>query len=66
MRWMVKLGRVDIAVEVYQLSFFLSIPRRGHMVSDLHIISYLRIKHNYLLVLDPSYADINLSEFKSD
>ena len=36
------------------------------MVSALHIIYYLRIMHNSLLVLDPSYADITLSEFKSD
>ena len=36
------------------------------MVSSLHIMSYLRIRNNSCLVLDPSYADINLSEFKSD
>ena len=36
------------------------------MVSALHIMSSVIITHNYCLVLDPSYADINLSEFKSD
>ena len=66
MRWMVKLGRVDIAVEVSQLSSFLDIPSKGHMVLALHIMSYLIIKHNPCLVLDPSYSDINLSEVKSD
>ena len=66
MSWMVKLGRVDIAVEMYQLSSLLAVPRKGHMLSALHIIYYLRIRQNSFLVLDPSYADINLSEFNSD
>ena len=66
MRWVVKLGSIDIFVEVSQISFFLAVPRKGHMVSALHIISYLRSKHNSCLALDPSYAHINLSEFKSD
>ena len=63
---MVELGLVDIAVEVSQLSLFLSMPHKGYVVSALHIMSYLRINNNSRLVLDPSYADINISEFKSD
>ena len=63
---MVKLGHVDIAVEVSHLSSFFDIPRKGNMAPALHIMSYLRISHNYCLVLDLSYANINLSEFKSD
>ena len=39
MSWMVELGRVDISVELYQISSFLAIPRKGHMLSDLHIMS---------------------------
>ena len=66
MRWMVELGRFDIDVEVLQLSFFLAMTLKVHMVSAFHIMSYLRIRHNYRLFLDPSYADINLSEFKSE
>ena len=63
MRWMVELGRVDIAVEVSLLSSFLAMPRRGHMVAALHIMSYLRIKHNSRLVLDPSYPNIDYASF---
>ena len=63
---MVELGRVEIAVEISQLSSFLAMPRRGHMVSALHVMSYLKIKHNSRLVLDPTYPDITHSEFKSD
>ena len=65
MRWMVKLGHVDIAVKVSQISSLLSIAHKGYMLSYLHIMSYLRIKHNCFLVFDKSYADINLSGFKS-
>ena len=65
MRWMVKLGRFKIAVEVSHILSFLTITYKGHMVSVLHIMYYLRIKYNSRLVLDPSYADINLSEVKS-
>ena len=66
MRQMSELGRVDITVEVSHLSSFLAMKCKGNMVSALHIIYYLRIKQNYFLVLDPSYANINLSEFLSE
>ena len=64
MRWMVELGRVDIAVEVSQVSSFLSMPREGRMEAALHIMSYLKHKHNSRLVLDPSYAVIDYGKFK--
>ena len=66
MRWMVELGRIDIAVEVSQLSYFLAMPRKGRLLSALQSMSYLKIKHNYRLVLDPSYPGIDISEFKSN
>ena len=66
MRWMVDLGKIDIAVEVSQLSSFLAMPRQGHLVNALHIMSYLKIKQNSMLVLDPSYPGIDMSEFKSN
>ena len=63
MRWMVELGRVDIGVEVSQLSSFLTYPRKGHMEAALHIMSYLRVKHNSCLVFDPSYTGIDYAKF---
>ena len=35
MRWMVELGRIDIAVEVSQISSFLEMPRQGNLVNTL-------------------------------
>ena len=46
MRWMVEIGRIDIATEVSQLSSFLAMPREGHLAAACHIMSYLRCKHN--------------------
>ena len=66
MRWMVELGRIDIDVEVSQISSLLAMPRQGHLVNELHIMSYLKINHNSRLVLDTSYPGIDMSEFKSN
>ena len=41
-------------------------PRQGKLVNELHIMSYLKIKHNSRLVLDPSYPGIEISDFKSN
>ena len=66
LRWMVEIGQIDITTEVSQLSSFLAMPRRGHFVNALHIMSFLKIKHNSMLILDPTYPEVNLDEFKTD
>ena len=55
MRWMVELGRIDIATEVSLLSSHLAFPREGHLETALHIMSYLSQKHNTRLISDPTY-----------
>lgn len=63
LRWMVELGRVDIATEVSMLSSYLAYPRDGHLEAAIHLMGYLRLKHNTRLVFDPTYPDINLDSF---
>ena len=63
---MVELGRIYIAIEVSQISYFLAMTRQGHLVNALHMMSYSKIKHNSMLVLDPSYPRIDMSKFKSN
>jgi hypothetical protein len=46
MRWMVELGCIDIATEVAMLSSYLACPRKGHLENALHVMGYLRLKHN--------------------
>ena len=63
MRWMVEIGRVDIAVEVSMLSSYLTLPREGHLEAALHIMGYLKQKHNSRLIFDPTYPLIDESDF---
>ena len=35
-------------------------------MNALHIMSYLRLKHNSMLVLNTSYPSVNQDEFKSE
>ena len=63
MRWMVEQGRVDIATEVSLLSSFLAYPREGHLETALHIMGYLKNKHNTRLVFDPTYPNIDMGDF---
>jgi hypothetical protein len=63
MRWMVELGRIDIATEVSLLSSHLAFPREGHLETARHIMSYLSQKHNTRLIFDPTYPKIDMGQF---
>ena len=63
MQWMVELGHVDITTEVSMLSLYLAFPCEGHLEAALHIMGYLRLKHNTRLIFDPIYPDIVASKF---
>ena len=63
MRWMIEIGRLDIATEVSLLSTHLAYPREGHLIAAIHIMAYLKQKHNTRLVFDPTIPDINLNNF---
>ena len=63
MRWMIEIGRVDIATEVSMLSSFLSMPRVGHLEAAINIMRYLRLHHNFQLLLDPTYPVLYHSYF---
>ena len=63
MRWMMEIGRIDIATEVSILSSYLAFPPEGHLETALHIMGYLQQKHNTELVFDPTYPKIIYSDF---
>ena len=63
MRWSVELRRVDIAIEVSPLLSYLAYPHVGHIETALHIMGYLKNKHNTRLVFDLTYPDINKQDF---
>ena len=41
-------------------------PRMGHLDAALHVVSYLKRKHNARMVYDPSYPKISMSDFKTN
>jgi hypothetical protein len=62
--WMVELGRVDIATEISLFSSNLvAYPREGHLDAALHLMGYLKQKHNSRLIFDPTYPDTDMSSF---
>jgi hypothetical protein len=63
MRWMVETGRVDIATEISLLSSHLAYPRAGHLEVALHVMGYLKQKHNTRLVFDLTYPTIDMDSF---
>ena len=58
---MVELGRVDITTEVSLLSSHLALPREGHLLTALHVMGYLCLKHNLRLIFDLTYPIIDES-----
>ena len=55
LRWIIELGRVDIAHEVSSLSKFLVKPRMGHIYRALHIFKYMETHIENQLSFDPLY-----------
>jgi hypothetical protein len=65
MRWMCKIGRINIAIEALLLSLHLAYPREGHLDAALHVMGYLRLsKYNSQLISDPTYPLIDDSTFQ--
>ena len=53
LRWIVELGRIDIAYEVSVLSSYLAFPRTGHLNQALHMFKHLEIHNTSELTFDP-------------
>jgi hypothetical protein len=63
MGWMIELGHVDIATEISFLSSHLAYPCVGHLEVALHVVGYLKQKHNTRLVFDRTYLTIDMDSF---
>ena len=60
LRWAIELGRIDIFVELSQLSQHLALPRRGHLEAIYHIFAYLKKHENGArIVFDPKTPQID-------
>ena len=67
-RWVIELDRLDIFVEVSQLSQHHGLPRRfGHLNALYHIFAYLKKHENgERIVFDPKLPDIDERVFNSN
>jgi hypothetical protein len=55
LRWAIDLGRLDIFVEVSQLSRHQTLPRRGHL--EAHIFAYLKKHENGARIKSINYGN---------
>ena len=62
-RWCIEIRRIDICTKVSLLSAYLAAPREGHLEAALHVMSYLRGKHNSRLTFYPSYTNADIKNF---
>ena len=61
LRWLVELGRIDVAFETAVLSSYLASPRTGHLQQALHIIKYLDTHNTNELTFDPEQYHLSPS-----
>jgi hypothetical protein len=59
LRWLVEMGRIDLAHGVSLLSSYLSAPRIGHFKAALHVLSYIKTSVGYGLLLSPEEPDLS-------
>ena len=66
MPWMVEIGRIDIAIEVYMMSYHNAYPREGDFETVLHMMGYLKGRHSSSLAMDPNYPTVNEDSLKAE
>ena len=64
LRWMIKLGRLDIIAKESLLSSYVELPREGHLEAAVHIMTHIGQRFNFRLVYDLLYPEIDHSAFK--
>ena len=63
LRWIVELGRADVAIEVSGLASQMALPRKGHLDAVYQMFAFLKTKHNSQMVFHPTVPEINESGF---
>eukprot|EP00804_Cyclotella_cryptica_P031327 CCRYP_011128-RA/>CCRYP_011128-RA protein AED:0.39 eAED:0.39 QI:0/-1/0/1/-1/1/1/0/181 len=63
LRWMCELGPINIFSEVSMLASFAAMLREGDLEAALHVFSYLKLKSNSRLIVDPREPDVGKSDF---
>jgi hypothetical protein len=66
LRWIVELGRIDIATEVSMIAAHNALPRECHLCAVFRIYSYLKTRPNARLLFDPTYDDMDYDSFPKE
>ena len=61
---MIKIGQINMNTKVYLLSSYSAMPRQGHLKAVLHIMGYMKLRHNSRIAFNPSYPDRDHSIFQ--
>jgi hypothetical protein len=64
LHWCIKLGWINIIVEVSLLYCCLACPREGHMEQAFHVFGYLKKHARSWMVFDETVSAINQSRFR--
>ena len=59
LRWMIKLGRVDIIAKVLLLSSHVALSREGQLDAAVHAMAHVCQRYYSRMVYDSSYPEID-------
>ena len=60
---MVEIGRIEIVTKVSMMSSHNAYPREGHFEMFLHMMCYLKVRHNSRIAMNPNYSTLNEDRF---
>ena len=63
-RWMVEIVYTYINTKLFLLLSYVDMSREGHLKAAPHVMDYHKFKHKSCLAFDPTYPDIDYSNFK--
>ena len=66
LRWIVEFGRADLIMETSALASMMALPREGHLNAVYQMFAFLKIRHNGVMVFDPTEPEINESNFQRE
>ena len=55
---------VGIITEMSMMAYQTAMPREGHLEAVLHVFAFLCQKYNSRMAFEPTYHNINMSDFK--
>ena len=64
--WVVELNLVDITMETSDLVSMMALPIESRLGQLYHIFSFLKCKHNVVIVFDPTKPEIDKSQFTDE